>query len=88
MVNWRVLVLAVIIGVCIGLFAGVVENRPTEATIPENKYYGFPFIWRRVDMFMGESYLLNELLLDILFWIAVSLIAVILIAKLAMYYKK
>ncbi len=88
MVNWRILVLAIIVGVCIGMLTGFVENRPTEVTIPENKYYGFPFIWRQVDMFIGESYLLKELLLDMLFWIAVSIIAVILVAKLAMHYRK
>jgi len=88
MVNWRILVLAIIAGVCIGLLTGFVENRPADVTIPENKYYGFPFIWRRVDMFTGESYLLKELLLGTLFWIAISLIAVILVAKLAIHYRK
>jgi len=88
MVNWRILALAIIVGVCLGLLTGFVENRPNEVTVPENKYYGFPFIWRKIDMFTGESYLLKELLLGMLFWIAISLIAVIVIAKLAMHYRK
>ncbi|MEM3577863.1 MAG: hypothetical protein QXX51_05335 [Candidatus Bathyarchaeia archaeon] len=81
-VNWRILVLAVTIGVCITSFTGFVENTPSGVIIPENKYYGFPMIWRISDAFVGEKILYYEFLLDFLFWTAITAI-IVLLAKAA-----
>jgi len=72
--DWRGLVL--VLGVCIGLVSGFVEN-PPEASVIGHKYYGYPFAWRVTKTFLGEEYLYFELFFDCLIWIAiVSVIAV------------
>jgi len=75
-------VFAVVVGVCVGLVSGFVENRPGGVTIPENKYYGYPLIWRLIDAFAGEKYYYFELLVDCIFWIAIILIVGLLTKKL------
>ena len=42
--DWRGLVLVAVLGVCIGLVSGFVENPPSEVGIPELKYYGYPLV--------------------------------------------
>ena len=59
-VDWRGLVLVVVLGVCIGLVTGFVEN-PPEVSVIGHKYYGWPFVWRITKMFLGEEYLYFEL---------------------------
>ena len=74
--DWRGLVLVVVLGVCIGLVSGFVEN-PPEASVIGHKYYGYPLVWRITKTFLGEEYLYFELFIDCLIWIAiVSVIAV------------
>jgi len=82
-VVWRVLVLAVVVGVCIGLVSGFVENKLGGVTIPEKRHYGFPLVWRTTDPFVGEKHYYFEVLVDILFWIAIVSVAVLLAKKLA-----
>lgn len=77
-VGWRILAMALIGGVCIGLVSGLVENKPGSAGIPENKYYGYPLIWRLSDPFTGEKYSYFELLVDCIFWVAVALVLALL----------
>jgi len=36
-VDWRGLVLVVVVGVCVGMFTGAVENRPSKFGISEDK---------------------------------------------------
>jgi len=73
--DWRGLILVAVLGICIGLVSGFVEN-PPEASIIGHKYYGHPLVWRIVRMFFGEEYLYLELFIDCLIWIAiVSVIA-------------
>jgi len=81
-VDWRVMVLAVVAGVCIGLLTGFVENKSGGYTIPENSYYGYPLIWRISSMNTGETFLYLELFVDCLPWIAVFLIIALLAKKL------
>jgi len=81
-VNWRSLVLVVVIGVCIGLFTGIVENRPSEIGIPEDKYHGFPLVWRITHTGLPDEYRFLELFVDCLFWFVIVLIIVLLVKKL------
>ncbi len=80
--GWRLLVLAVVLGVGVGLVTGFVENRTIGAVIPENKYYGFPLVWRISSMNTGESYMYSELFVDFAFWIVVFLIVASVVSKL------
>jgi len=79
-VYWRIAILAVVVGVCIGLVSGFVENKP-DASVLEHKYYGWPLVWRITTIFEGEMYRYFELFVDCLFWIGVVLV-VALLAKL------
>ncbi len=73
--DWRGLILVVVLGICICLVSGFVEN-PPEAGVIGHKHYGYPLVWRITRMFWGEEYLYLELFIDCLIWIAiVSVIA-------------
>ncbi|MEM3695196.1 MAG: hypothetical protein QXJ11_04480 [Candidatus Bathyarchaeia archaeon] len=78
-VSWRILVLAVVIGVCITTLTGFVENKSSGIIIPENKCYGFPVVWRISDAFTGEKILYYEFFLDFLFWITIAAIIILLL---------
>ena len=80
-VDWRGLVLVVVVGVCIGLVTGFVEN-PPEVSVIGHKYYGWPFVWRITKMFLGEEYLYFELFVDCLFWFFVVAVVYLVVRKL------
>lgn len=65
-----------------GLASGFFESKPDFVSIPENKYFGFPLIWRMLNTATGETGLyFFELAIDCLFWFAlVSIAAVVAIA--------
>lgn len=72
----RIAALAALLGICLGFVSGFVENRLGSASIPENRYYGFPLVWRLSNLNAGETYYYFELFIDCLFWILiVSIIA-------------
>jgi hypothetical protein len=79
--RWQVLVLAVVLGVGVGLATGLLENQ-TGASIPENKYYGFPLFWRINNMNTGDTYMSFELFVDVAFWIIVFLVVGLVASKL------
>lgn len=79
--DWRVLVLAVVVGVCIGLVGGLVEN-PPEASVIGHRYYGWPLVWRITKTLLPEEYRYFELFVDCLFWIAIVSVVVLLVNKL------
>jgi len=82
--SWRVLVFAVVVGVCISLVTGFVENSWFgKASIPEIKYYGYPFSWRTSDPFVGESYDYLKQFADSLFWVVIALLVTLSAKKLA-----
>jgi hypothetical protein len=62
-----------------GLASGFFESKPDFVSIPENKYFGFPLIWRMLNTATGETGLyFFELAIDCLFWFAlVSIVAVV-----------
>lgn len=72
--SWKTLLLTLVIGVCIAALTGFAENTPSNVTIPENKYYGFPMIWRIHDAFAGEKIMYYAFFLDFLFWTAITAI--------------
>jgi hypothetical protein len=65
-----------------GLASGFFESKPDFVSIPENKYFGFPLIWRMLNTATGETRLYSfELAIDCLFWFAlVSIAAVVAMA--------
>ena len=65
-----------------GLASGFFESKPDFVSIPENRYFGFPLIWRMLNTATGETGLyFFELAIDCLFWFAlVSIAAVVAIA--------
>jgi len=81
MADWRGLVLVVVVGVCIGLISGFVENRP-EASVIGHKYYGWPIVWRITKTLLPEEYLYFELLVDCLFWFLVVSAVYLIMRKL------
>lgn len=81
-IDLRVLLSAVIAGICIAFASGLVENVPDFVTIPGNRYYGFPLVWRSMDPSAGDSYLYFELIVNLVFWVMVILAAVLLIRTL------
>jgi len=74
-------VVVVVVGVCIGLVTGFVEN-PPEVSVIGHKYYGWPFVWRITKMFLGEEYLYFELFVDCLFWFFVVAVVYLVVRKL------
>ena len=80
-VDWRILVLVVVVGLCIGLVSGFVEN-PPEASVIGHRYYGWPLVWRITKMFLGEEYRYFELFVDCVFWFLVVAVVYIVVRKL------
>ncbi len=66
------------VGFFVGFGSGLIENQPDSVSIPGNKYYGFPFIWRMVEMESGTYKTYVEMLfLDIAFgWAIIAIVAV------------
>jgi uncharacterized membrane protein YfcA len=65
------------VGFFVGFGSGLIENRPDSESIPGNKYYGFPLVWRMVEMESGtyETYV-DKLFLDIAFgWVIIAVVA-------------
>jgi len=78
--DWRELVLIAVIGVCISLVSGFVENSP-EASVFVHKYYGWPLVWRITTIFSGEEYRYFELFIDCLFWFFVTAVVYLVVKK-------
>jgi hypothetical protein len=55
-VSKRLVGVIIVVGFFIGFGSGLVENSPNFASVPENRYYGFPFVWRAVNVRTGEKY--------------------------------
>jgi hypothetical protein len=69
--------IVIFVGFFIGFGSGLVENSPGFAGNPQNKYYGFPFAWRSVNVVTGQKYSYPfELLYDVLFGIGMVSIVI------------
>lgn len=68
--GWRAMVSVVAFGVLAAFISGFVASMPGNAWLPENKYYGFPLVWRTYDPSYGEGHHYFELAVDCIFWIS------------------
>ncbi|MDI6905325.1 MAG: hypothetical protein QMD13_07565 [Candidatus Bathyarchaeia archaeon] len=73
--------MVVVVGVCIGLVSGFVEN-PPEASVGVHRYYGWPLAWRITTIFEDELYRYFELFVDCLFWFFVVAVVYLVVRKL------
>jgi hypothetical protein len=73
----RLVVVIIVVGFFIGFGSGLIENASGPASVPGNKYYGFPLAWRAVNTSTGGRYEYPvELFEDCLFGVLlVSIIA-------------
>ena len=74
--------MAVVVSICVGVFTGAVENRPSAIGIPEDRYYGYPLRWRVTHTGLPDELRFFELFVDCLFWFVIVLIVVLLAKKL------
>jgi hypothetical protein len=81
-VDWRSLLAVVVIGVCVGISTGVLENRPSQVGLPEYKKYGYPLAWRFTQTNMPDKFGFFELFLDCFFWFVIVLVVVFLVKRL------
>ena len=77
----RSIVGAIVCGLLLSLATGLVENRP-EVGIPEYKHFGYPLVWRVTKTFEPTDFRFSSLAIDAAFWIAISLLAVIILEML------
>ena len=74
----QIIAIILFVGFFVGFGSGLIENRPDSVSIPGNRYYGFPLVWRMVEMESGtyETYV-DKLFLDIAFgWVIIAVVAV------------
>ena len=74
----QITAIVLLVGFFIGFGSGLIENLPDSMSIPGNKYYGFPLVWRMVEMESGNyvTYV-DKLFLDIAFgWAIIAVVAV------------
>lgn len=75
--KWKYLLSGIAFGMIITLTVGFVENRFVIG-IPENRFYGYPFVWR-IEYFMesnffSSTFILNNLIIDNAIWTTISLV--------------
>jgi hypothetical protein len=78
---WKLIFGALVCGILISLASGLVENR-TMLGISENKYYGYPLIWRVASLNGPTEYTLINLALNTAFWIGVSFLSFLILGKI------
>jgi len=74
----QITAIVLLVGFFIGFGSGLIENLPDSVSISGNKYYGFPLVWRMVEMESGNyvTYV-DKLFLDIAFgWAIIAVVAV------------
>ena len=77
----RSLVGAIVLGVLVSLASGLVEN-PPEASITIATYYGYPLVWRVTMTFQPTEFKFASLAIDVIFWFAISFVALIILEKI------
>ena len=71
----------VICGSLVSLTTGIIENSP-QVSIVGARYYGYPLVWRVTMTLQPDEIRLTALAIDALFWIIISLVALIIIQKI------
>lgn len=69
---------AMVLGVLLALVTGLMPNEHG-ISIPEIRRYGYPLFWLVTDLNGPASYIMTSLIVDILFWAAVSFIVILLV---------
>ena len=77
---------AAICGVLVSLATGLYER--DVVSILEVRYYGHPLIWRITNLNGPTEYVLINLLIDAVVWVAASLLAFLLLNKVRTYLQK
>lgn len=73
---------AMICGILVSFSTGLIENK-AQIGIPENKYYGYPLIWRVTSLDGPTEYALISLAIDLAFWITVLFVVFFILQKIA-----
>lgn len=80
-IRLRSLIGALFFGVFLSLITGLFENGP-EIGIPENKYYGYPLIWRITKTFQPTEIIFSNLAMDAAFFIGTSFLVIVILEKI------
>jgi len=81
--RFRILVVVIVCGALVALATGFFENGP-EISIPGNRYYGYPLVWRVTGTFQPTEIILTNLAINMAFWIAISFFAMIILEKIVL----
>ncbi len=68
-------------GLLITIFTGFLTNNP-EIVIPELQHYGYPLVWRIGTIPQTQEIIITNLLINFIFWIAISLVILVILNKL------
>jgi hypothetical protein len=77
----KLLFAALTCGVIASLVAGFFENRG-QIGIPENKYYGYPLVWRITSLDGSTEYAATNFTLNFLFWFVISFLILLFLWKI------
>jgi len=76
----KLLTAAIVCGFLVSLATGLVSRNIM--SIPENKYYGFPLVWRVTSLFEPTKYVISNFAIDAVFWVTISLLTFIILARI------
>ena len=74
MLESRLILVAVVLGVLISFATGFIPNRFVVG-VPEIKFYGYPFFWLMIGLDGSVNYVIASLFVDVVFWIIISFFA-------------
>lgn len=77
----KLLFCGTVFGILISFAAGLVENQP-EATVIGFRHYGYPLVWRVTKTVQPTEFLLTSLMIDVAFWIVVSIFGLIFLKSM------
>ncbi|MCD6466275.1 hypothetical protein J7L27_07930, partial [Candidatus Bathyarchaeota archaeon] len=74
MLELRLILVAVVLGVLISFATRFIPNRFVVG-VPEIKFYGYPFFWLMIGLDGSVNYVIASLFVDVVFWIIISFFA-------------
>jgi len=77
----KLLVMAAASGIAVSLATGLYENRG-QVGIPENKYYGYPLVWRVTSLDGSAEYLMTNFALNFGLWFVISFLTLFFLWKI------
>lgn len=78
---------AIFCGVLVSLATGIIENSPGFSIIGA-RYYGYPLVWRVTMTLQPQEFRFVDLAIDVMFWIIVSLVALIILMNLSKHFRR